>query len=256
LYDGFTNEYFASKRDLAELQINYNGTNTPTFDIIGYSNLFYLQNKIVNSLQSQDKGLELMASLTKLPLKNISLDINATYIDTRNNSNTDRYLPAKNYDDGAVFGIYKSYEPKYRQMNIGAALNYHLPKAGLVITLRSQHLIIDDKIKYNPKILYAYINRDLEKVMLTQDQINDPSQFASIKDNDVDDTNERLGKVFHNFNLKVSKDFQNGFKFSFYANNFLDLKQTQTTYENGKYVTTLKSDLLSLSFGAKIEYQF
>ncbi|MBB4805692.1 outer membrane receptor for ferrienterochelin and colicin [Chryseobacterium defluvii] len=256
LYDGFTNEYFAAKRGMAELQINYNGNNIPTYDIIGYTDHFYIQNKIVNSLKSEDKGLELMLNLNKLPLKNISLDINGSYVETKNNSHTDRYYEAKNYNDGAIYGLYRSYEPKYRQLNLGGTLNYHLPKAGLVISLRSQHFIIDDKIRFNPKILYAYINRDLEKVTLTQEQINDPAQFASIKDNNVDETNEKLDKVFHNFNLKISKDFQNGFKFSFYANNFLDLKQTQVKYSNGSYINTLKADLLQLSFGAKIEYQF
>lgn len=256
LYDGFTNEYFASRRDQADIRINYNGNQTPTFDVIGYKNLYYLQNKIVNSLESKDKGLELMASFTKLPVNNISLDINGSYIDTRNNSNTDRYLPATSYSDGAVYGIYRSYEPKFRQMNVGAALNYHLPKAGLVITLRTQHFIIDDKIRFNPKVLYAYINTNLEKVLLTQEQINDPGQFTGIRDNGIDDENEELGKVFHNFNLKISKDFRNGFRFSFYANNFLDLKQTRTTYTSGKYITTLNNDILKLSFGAKIEYQF
>ncbi|WP_294245160.1 hypothetical protein, partial [uncultured Chryseobacterium sp.] len=89
-----------------------------------------------------------------------------------------------------------------------------------------------------------------------QEQINDPGQFTGIKDTGVDDENEELGKVFHNFNLKISKDFRNGFRFSFYANNFLDLKQTRTTYTSGKYITTLNNDILKLSFGAKIEYQF
>lgn len=256
LYDGFTNENFASKRQQAELKFNYYGTNVPTYDIIGYSNVYYLQNKIVNNLKSKDKGFELMMSLYKLPVKNISLDINGAYVETRNNSNTDKYFLPKTYTDGAVFGIYRPFESKYRQMNVGASLNYHLPKAGLVISLRTQHFLIDDKIIFNPKILYAYINRDLEEIMLTQDQVNDPNQFSSIKETGVDEENQKLGKVFHNFNLKISKHFQNGFRFSFYANNFLDLKQTQTTYNNGKYVTTLNLDLLRLSFGAKIEYQF
>ncbi|WP_326983824.1 TonB-dependent receptor [Chryseobacterium sp. MYb264] len=256
LYDGFTNEYFASKRQQANLKFTYDGTNTPTYEIVNYSNLYYLQNKIVNNLKSKDKGLELMMSLFKLPVKNISLDINGAYVETRNNSNTDKYFLPPSYKDGAVYGIYRPFESKYKQMNMGISLNYHLPKAGLVISLRSQHFFIDDKVIFNPKLLYAYINRDLEKVMLTQDEINDPKLFSSIKETGIDDNSEKLGKVFHNFNLKISKDFQNGFKFSFYANNFLDLKQVQGKTTEGKYTETLKSDLLKLSFGAKIEYQF
>jgi outer membrane receptor for ferrienterochelin and colicin len=256
LYDGFTNEYFAAKRGAAQLQINYNGTNTPTYDVVGYKDYYYLQNRIVNNLKSKDKGLELMVGLNKLPIKNVSLDITGGYVDTRNNSNTDRYFISTTITQQAIYGVYRPYETKYKQFNIGAALNYHLPKAGLVITLRTQHFIIDDKLQYNPRILYAYINKDLEKVMLTQDEINDPTKFANIKTTNMDEINQKLGKVFHNFNLKISKDFQNGFRFSFYANNFLDLKQTQITYTSGRPIESLKTDLLNLSFGAKIEYQF
>ncbi|WP_223607620.1 TonB-dependent receptor [Chryseobacterium sp. OSA05B] len=256
LYDGFTNEYYASKRQQAKLQINYNGNNTPTYDITGYSNYFYLQNRIVNSLKSEDKGLELMMNLNKLPIRNISLDINGSYVETKNNSNVDRYKDSKTLADGAIYGLYRSVESQYKQMTVSAAVNYHLPKAGLVISFRTQHFFVDDKLIINPKSLYAYINTNMEKVEMTPEQINDPKQFASIKDNDVDEENTKLGKVFHNFNLKISKDFQNGFKFSFYANNFLDLKQIQSKTENGRTIETLKTDLLKLSFGAKIEYQF
>lgn len=256
LYDGFTNEYYASKRQLANLKINYNGNNTPTYDITGYRNYFYLQNRIVNSLKSEDKGLELMMNLNKLPIRNISFDINGSYVETKNNSNVDRYKDSKTLADGAIYGLYRSVESQYKQMTVSAAVNYHLPKAGLVISFRTQHFFVDDKLIINPKSLYAYINTNMEKVEMTPEQINDPKQFASIKDNDVDEENTKLGKVFHNFNLKISKDFQNGFKFSFYANNFLDLKQIQSKTENGRTVETLKTDLLKLSFGAKIEYQF
>lgn len=256
LYDGFTSENFANKRGLAQLQINTNGTDLPTYDIIGYTNYFYLQSRLVNTLKSEDKGLELMMSLNKLPIRNISLDINGSYIETKNNSGTDRYLLTKDLTQEAVYGLYRPHDAKYKQFNVSAALNYHLPKAGLVVTLRTQHFIIDDQNIFNPKILYAYLNKNLEKIMLTQGQINDPSQFSNIKDTNFYEDNKSLDQVFHNINLKISKDFNNGFRFSFYANNFLDLKQTQFEFINGRLVETVKSDLLRLSFGAKIEYQF
>jgi len=256
LYDGFTTESFAGKRGLAELQINYNGNNIPTYDVIGYSDNFYLQSRLVNTLKSTDKGLELMMSLNKLPLKNISLDLSGSYVETKTNAGTDRYFQSNDLTQEAVYGLYRPHDAKYKQFNVGAALNYHLPKAGLVITLRTQHFIIDDTNVFNPKVLFGYINKNLETVMLTQEQINDPNQFANIKEANYYEERKSLDKVFHNINLKISKDFQNGFRFSFYANNFLDLKQTQFELINGRPVETIKSDLLKLSFGAKIEYQF
>ena len=103
---------------------------------------------------------------------------------------------------------------------------------------------------------YAYVTKDLQTVMMTQEEINNPSLLAHIKTNDRNEVEENNHKVFHNFNLRITKDFLNGFRFSFYANNFLDLKQTQTEFASGTYYRTVRSDLQRLSFGAKIEYEF
>lgn len=256
LYDGFTTQDYAVKRGLAELNVQYNGNNTPNYEVSGYKDYYYTQYKNINALESTDKGLELMASFWKLPIKNLSLDINGSYIETTNNSTKDKLLRSNNANSDEIYGVYRWFDTHYKQLNLGGVLNYHLPKAGLVISLRTQHFIIDDKQFDNPRIPYAYLDRNLNKVALTQEQMNDPTLMANIKYPNADEVNEKLQKVYHNFNLRVSKDFLNGFKFTFYVNNFLDLKQTYINLENGKFVTRIKPDLLTLSFGTKIEYQF
>lgn len=256
LYDGFTTEEFAVKRGLAELDVQYNGNNLPTYTVSGYKDYYYLQNRNINSLESKDTGLELMASFWKLPIRNLSLDINGSYIKTTNNASKEKLNRSKVATANEVYGVYKWYDTHYEQFMLGGVLNYHLPKAGLVVSLRTQHFIIDHKSYNNPRLPYAYLDRDLNKVLLTEEQINDPNQFANIKLNGADVNDEKAQRVFHNFNLRITKDFLNGFKFSFYANNFLDLKQTYFIMENGKNVQKVKPDLLTLSFGAKIEYQF
>lgn len=256
LQDGFTNESFAAKRDLAQVTVQPDGTNTPAFQITGYDDYYFLQNRIVNALTSTDKGLEFMMNFNRLPVNNLSLDLNGSYVETTNNSGTDKYFRSTDLTKDEIYGLYRSFTSKYRQMMVGAALNYHLPGAGLLVTLRTQHFIVDDAFVHNPRLLYAYINTNLNMVELTQQQIDDPSQFAHIKTANVDEVNTSLDKVYHNMNLKISKDFRNGFKFSFYANNFLDLKQTETYFESGVYKVRPKGGLLDLSFGAKIEYEF
>lgn len=256
LYDGFTTQDFAVKRQLGVLDIHTDGNNLPTYDVVGYKDYYYTQSKVINALESKDKGLEFMASFWKLPIRNLSVDLNAAYVETTTNANKDKLYRSKVADADEVYGVYHWFDTKYRQFNIGTAFNYHLPKAGLVISLRTQHYIIDDKSYENPRLPYAYLDRDLNLVHLTPDQISDPTQFSNVKYGNSDVNDESLQKVYHNFNIRITKDFLNGFKFSFYANNFLDLKQTYNVYENGKYVKKIKPDLLTLSFGAKIEYQF
>lgn len=256
LYDGFTNQSFAVKRGIAELDIIYNGTKTPTYTILGYKDYYYTQNSIVNALESRDKGIELLANFRKLPIKNLSIDINGSYVETTNNNKTDRLYRSSNGLANEVYGVYKPYEVYFKNLNIGFIFNYHLPKAGLVISLRTQHFFIEDKTMQEINQLYAYIDKDLNKKLLSEAQIKDNTYLPHIRNGNASETTYDLDKVYHNLNLKISKDFLNGFKFSFYANNFLDLKQTETVLVNGSYIKNIKTDLLTLSFGAKIEYEF
>ncbi len=254
--DGFTSENYAQKRDLATIEFNYNGTEVPTYEITGYKDFYFVRSRTINALQSSDRGIEVLSSLQKLPIRNLSLDLQGNYVKTITNNGTDRFFRSTAADSEEVYGLYKPYDNTYEQLNASAALNYHLPKAGLIISVRSQHYFIDSNSFTNPNKPYAYINRDLEKVLLTEAQINDPTQFANIKSGNINEVETNLDKVFHNLNLRITKDFTNGFSFSFYSNNFLDLKQTETIYVNGSYQRRPKADLLNLSFGAKIEYQF
>lgn len=256
LSDGFTSQNFANKRQLAKLQFNNNGAQAPTYTILSYSDYFYTQSRIVNTLESTDKGLELMSSFNKLPVKNVSLDVQGSYVVTSNNSHNDRLVLTKDLAANEIYGLYKSYETTYRQLSLGGAVNYHLAKAGLIISLRSQHYIFDDYRFNNPNLPYGYLNRNLETVLMTQEEINNPQIFAHIKSGDRNEVEENQHKVFHNLNLRITKDFLNGFRFSFYANNFLDLKQTETAFSQGSYYDAVRTDLQTLSFGAKIEYEF
>ena len=197
-----------------------------------------------------------MANFRKLPIKNLSIDINGSYVETTNNNKTDRLYRSTNGLANEVYGVYKPYEVYFKNLNIGFIFNYHLPKAGLVISLRTQHFFIEDKTMQEINQLYAYIDKDLNKKLLTEAQIKDNTYLPHIRNGNAGETTYDLDKVYHNLNLKISKDFLNGFKFSFYANNFLDLKQTETVLVNGSYIKNIKTDLLTLSFGAKIEYEF
>lgn len=57
------------------------------------------------------------------------------------------------------------------------------------------------------------------------------------------------GKTLHNFHLRVTKDFLNGFRVSVYLNNMFNLK----AYNNygAKYVY-----FTPISFGGNLSYQF
>lgn len=254
LYDGITSEQYIQKRELANLQVNFDGTNQPTWEVAGFENYYFTQSRLTNKYESTDKGLEFMVSLDKIMPKNFSFGFNGSYIETTNFSGVDRFFRSTKADSEEVFGVFKPYESLHKHFRAGAYFNYHLPKIGLVIAVRSEHFFNDGMDYDYDSIPYAYIDTNLQKQFLSNQDIA-TGNYAHITGSEYYDSRD-LEKVFHNFNLRISKDFFNGFRVSCYANNFLDLKQTRTTFSNGREVKVINSSIPTFSFGTRIEYQF
>lgn len=254
LYDGITSESYAAKRDVAELEVNFNGTQTPTWQVSGTREHFYLQNRLVNAYESTDKGIEFMLSFDKIMPRNFKLGINGSYIQTRNTNKVDSYYRSTDTNQAEIWGVFRPYSTDHNHFRMGGYFNYHLPKIGLVIAINSEHFFNDGYQYDYTNTPYAYIDANLEQHPIsTEDQI--AGTYSHITGSSYYDQRD-LEKVYHNFNLRVSKDFFNGFRFSFYANNFLDLKQTRRVYSNGQYIEMRNPSLPNLSFGTRIEYQF
>lgn len=255
LYDGITSQSVIQNRDIATLDIQYNGTTAPTYEISGYKNYYFSNSYLNNMLESQDLGLELFLNFKKLPIKNLNLDINGSYIKTTNLDKNDSFQFTKDTSKEETYGILKGYERTYTSLRFGGNLSYHMPKIGLVLSLRSEHFIIDQN-KYNPTVNpYAYLDKNLVRHEIPADQIGDQNLWGHITSTGSPSATKNQ-KVYNNFHLRLSKDFQNGFRFSFYANNFLDLKPTENTLSNGVTYERQKANYVKLSFGTKIEYNF
>jgi ferric enterobactin receptor len=255
LYDGITSQALPTTRQVADLEINFNGNQLPSYTITGYSPFYYLQNQLVNKYKSNDRGVEFFMNFDKTLIKNVTFDINGSYVETTNRNDIDRYYRSTDGNSKEKFGIYEPYNEFYKSFRLGGNINYHLSEIGMVIAIRSEHFIIDDTNYNNDNKLYAYLDPTLTKVLIPEKDRTNTALYGHIMSTkSVHD--EGLQKVYHNFNLRVSKEFLNGFRFSFYANNFLDLKQSEIALVNGSFKKRIKPEMVQLSFGTKIEYQF
>lgn len=256
LYNGITSESVPMARQVADIEITYNGNQLPTYEVIGYSPFFYGQNKLVNKYNSTDKGVEFFMSFEKTPLRNVSFDVQGSYTETMNLDDVESLYRSNNTATPEKFGIFKSYEEKYRQFRVGSNLNYHLPKIGLVISLRTEHFIVQRADREPSNRLIAYLDENFNRVEIPEADRTNSTLYGHLFRPDLGISMAKEDKIYNNFHLRLSKDFLNGFRFSFYANNFLDLNQTEIGLENGQYVRRTKTSMVQLSFGSKIEYQF
>jgi len=255
LKKGITDEAYPIIRPLAEIEVENNGTTTPDYEIVGYKDYYYFQNRIVNKYNSTDRGIEFFLSLKPNLIKNVTLDINGSYVETTNRNNIDTYLRSTQVSKPEVYGVFKPYDIKYKNFQVGANLTYHNPTLGLIVSVRSEHFLIRDEFYDRNTQPYAYLDANLDKHLIPEVDQNDTDKYGHIFRSRSTD-NRKLDAIYHNFHLRVSKDFLNGFRFSFYVNNFLNLKPLENVNENGVPVQRVRNDMVNLSFGTKIEFTF
>lgn len=255
LVNGITDEQRVIKRDLATIDVQNNGTTAPDYSITGHETFYYTQNYIVNNLESVDQGLEFFISIKKDLIKNFAFDINGSYTKTTNNNNVDRLYKSEIGGKNEVYGIYAPYSTHYKNFKIGGTATYHSSILGLVVSLRSEHFLVDEE-KYNETASpYAYIDTNLQKQIIPVEDRNNEALYGHIMKN-PGKKDQKLDAIYHNFHLRISKDFKSGFRVSFYANNFMNLRPKQYYQETTTGYYRVNPDVIKLSFGTKVEFKF
>ncbi|MGE8526225.1 TonB-dependent receptor plug domain-containing protein [Chryseobacterium rhizosphaerae] len=252
LFDGFSTISVAKMMGKAKVEITAVGTDVPTFEIVGKDTFYYLQNRITNGYESTDKGLELMVSFKKIEALNLITGFNASYVKTKSKKNegipTIAALPIP--DPAFQYGLYNDAYSNANMARASFSFDYHLPSSGLIIGLRTDHFLIDERITSGRSIYpIGYIDSQLNTVMIPEGERSD-QKYQTLFRKASEESLSGLGKkTLHNVHLRVTKDFLSGFRISIYVNNVFNLKAYN---EYG----TLYTNFSPASFGANISYKF
>lgn len=259
LYDGFTTEQYWLTSQFPVVEINRN-TVPYEYAINGYApGEYFGLNRQVNGYESTDKGIELMANFKKIPSLGLQFGINGAYVQTESsNSIPGTVISSRFYAPVAPrkrWGVFKGAVSESELFRLGANIRYHLSDIGLLISLRSEHFFIDKT--YTPasnRYPYAYMDTGFNISPIPQEDQTDADRYGDIFNRDAwgEELINDVNTAYHNFHLRISKDFLNGFRFDFYVSNFLNLKPTYV--DNDGDVNDIK--ITPLAFGSKISYQF
>lgn len=258
LYDGFTNESFFDITNVPTININRNVT-PYTYSVTGQKQVYYLQSKQINGYESTDNGIEFSLNFNKIKPLNLTLGINGTYVVTKNSSNEKLFLTSANFNNPSNlqrrWGIFNGIAETFTLFRLGSTTSYHLKKIGLLVSLRTEHFITD-KTKTSASNIYphAYLNEELQYVEIPEVDRENTLLYGDIFNSSVIEELDfkNIPKSYHNFHLRVSKDFLNGFRFDFYVNNVFNL---QPSYTNS--IGEIRQiNVTPISFGTKINYQF
>lgn len=226
-------------------------TSTPTYSVIGKEAYQIIYNTLENNLESTDKGIEMFMNFNRIKPLNLDISVNGSYTKTTNNKPVYEYSASTNVLAKEKYAVYYNPKSNDEALMFGTNFNYHLKKVGLILSLRTEHIFIQNHDKYNNRNPIGYLDENsVYHEIPVEDRGNTELYGHLIKA--PQKTLAELQNSLHNFHLRISKDFLNGFKVSVYTTNVFGLKPTYIN-DSGERIV---SKIAKFSLGGKIEYTF
>ena len=249
LTDGFTTQGSITELDKALVTIHQTGTEAPTFSITGTQKLRFLQSVQTNALESKDVGLETIWYFKRIERLNLNVSLKGSYTKTTGTKSVNSLVQASIDDQEVAYGIFAPHKTFGERASAGIMLDYHIPRAGLVISINSDHFLYEAKGSNSTKKPIAYLDQDLFEHAMTDEMLNNPAIIGMTNSGSGVTAFSSGGQTFHNFHFRVSKEFQSGIRISVYLNNMFNLRAYDPLgYEYQNFTP--------ISFGGNISYQF
>lgn len=250
LFDGFTGQQIPVYKEVPKVTVVTNGTEIPTYEINGTEKFYYLTNSIQNNTNSEDMGIETIINFRKIKTLNLDVSMNASYVRSRDLSKSINYYASSSLISAERYGVYPSVPMTNENFTASFNFSYHIPKVGLLLSLRSEHIILKTSKSSTSNYPNGYLDTQLTYHEIPETDRTDIQKYGHIM-RTINGSQSELDQMLHNFHLRISKDFLNGFSVSFYSTNFLNLKPYYYK-DNVRYM----SDIADFSFGTSINYQF
>ncbi len=249
LFDGFTTVGTIQEYDKALVKIHQVGTEAPTFTIDGVQRVRHLQNFQTNGLESLDMGLETFWSFKRIESLNLNISLKGSFVQTKSEKSVNTLVKSNVEDLLVSYGIFAPHKTKAQRASAGVMLDYHIPQAGLVISVNTDHFLYEEKGSTSAKLPFAYLDPSFTQHAVTEEMLSNPA-IKSMTNSGSGVTNfSSQGQTFHNFHLRISKEFQSKLRISVYLNNMFNLKAYDSLgYEYANFTP--------ISFGGNISYQF
>ena len=233
-------------------QIALDTTTTPaSYTVTGQENIGFLASELRNNLQSEDLGLEAFMTFNRIKPLNLDIQVNASYIKTTNTPNKTEYSISSVITEPEKYAVYNALASKTDQLTLGSNFNYHLRKVGLLLSLRTEHILLMNHNRNQDRFPIGYLDEQMQyHAIPVADQTNTDLYGHLIKTPVKGD--QSLQNAIHNVHLRLSKDFMNGFKVSVYTTNVLGLKPTYYDTNGVKQIYPIAQ----FSLGGKLEYSF
>lgn len=228
---------------------------TPTGNLKAYAGL--QDNNVVNSVRSDNYGLELFVSTNKIRSIQTSFDFNTAFSYTRYNNRghivkiaADTYVN-ENYK--AWYGIYPATNNKTWDLTSKFASNTHIPKLGFVISLMADIYWKNlREILGDSNLPVAYLDRFANLIPIPQfDPNNTDYNYLALSPSAANKLSTPPF-VYTNLSLRLSKEIRKKVRFSVYAYNFLNI----IVRDYNRILNTVERYNNPVNVGGEISFKF
>ncbi|QTV05453.1 TonB-dependent receptor [Faecalibacter bovis] len=248
--DGITSIDDPFQRTISEIALD-TSSSTPSYNVIGERNIGFFGSQLRNALESEDLGLEAFMTFKRIKPLNLDIQVNSSYIKTTNTPNKLQYSQSTVLTEPEKYAVYNGLESKTDQLTLGSNFNYHLRKVGLLVSLRTEHILRMNHNRNQNRFPIGYLDDQMQyHAIPVEDQMNTDLYGHLIKTSVKGE--ESLQNSIHNIHFRLSKDFMNGFKISVYTTNVFGLKPTYFDTNGVKQIYPIAQ----FSLGGKLEYSF
>ncbi|WP_200974393.1 TonB-dependent receptor domain-containing protein [Echinicola sp. 20G] len=203
---------------------------TPEYAETGETKKYaFKSNRITNTNYTDSRGFELMGAIPKVDALNASFNFWLSYYNTISYSLSDTYK--NNNNDGFFVEsdyVYVLYPPTWRQsgrLQGSLSTNYHLSSLGLLISLRVESFIYNyTRSKRESDRAKAYFDQNLDYVFIPESERNDSTYDLLAREGDDALYSENPPVAYFNAHLNLSKNISKNIRFTFFANNFLNIR--------------------------------
>ena len=248
--DGITSVSDPFIRSASIIELN-NTTNPASYTVVGEKDIYFFANRLENNLTSEDKGIEAFLTFNQIRPLNLDIQLNSSYTTTSNKTDTKQYIVSSLTSAPERYGVYNNLNSKTDQLTFGSNFNYHLKSVGLIVNLRTEHILMMNHNRNQQRNPIGYLDTNMVYHDIPVADQGNMDKYSHLIKTPITGDN-KLQNPIHNVHLRISKDFLNGFKVSVYTTNILGLKPT---YLDSSNVIKL-NPIAQFSLGGKLEYSF
>ena len=201
----------------------------PVFQETGATRPFLVTERyILNTSNNESYGLEATLSTKKIQSINTSFSLNLAYYQSRFLDARERFTRVPNWQPSQDiwFGIYNNQESESGRAISLLTASHHIPELGLVLTIRNQLFLTNFTRTFDrANRPVAYFDSNLNRVSISEEEfLNDP-KFRILDQTPLEGNFVRIPDfIYTNFHLNLSKNIGKNVRFSFFANNFLNIR--------------------------------